>query len=33
MKFHSAATNNSATEAFQKLNCGQIDPMVDRGLN
>ena len=31
MKFHSAA-NGLATEAFQKCNWGQIDPMVDRGL-
>ena len=33
MKFHSAAVNGLATGAFQKCNWGQIDPMVDRGLN
>ena len=32
MKFHSAAANGLATEAFQKCNWGQIDLMVDRGL-
>ena len=32
MKFHSAA-NGLATGTFQKCNWGQIDPMVDRGLN
>ena len=31
-KFHSTAANGLATEAFQKYNWGQIDPMVDRGL-
>ena len=31
MKFHSAAANGIATEAFQNCNWGQIDPMVDRG--
>ena len=32
VKFHSAATSALATEAFQKSNWGQIDPMVDRKL-
>ena len=32
MKSHGAAPNSLATEAFQKRNWGQLDPMVDRGL-
>ena len=33
MKFHTAAAKGLATGAFQKCNWGQIDPMVNRGLN
>ena len=33
LKFHKATANGLATEAFQKCNWGQIDPIVDRGLS